>query len=521
MTSHPTAVRAAATTCLVLAALVAAAATPGVARASRFSVDLWTDRGSEAVYRPGETIDIGFRVSDDAHLLVYEIDSEGYVRVLFPHRRGDDFVPGGRDLGLPQRDDAEWVVQGPVGEGYIVAIASIEPFEPLPWYLRPRDTRGDELGYYGDPEEIENENVTAEGRIVGDPFVAMERIRRRVLADAEDRYGFATDYTSYYVHNAVRYPRYLCYDCHRPGRWAWWDGFDPYYTSCRVVDFRINVAWGWGPTYWFGYVPYYTYIYRHDCPPRYLPPGVVPGGWCGTSWDGWPHWRKLWDGPLRRYKSPPPAGYVPPDKWADSQRWKSGTRKPLPPGFLAPAHAASGPGLRRTTGRGATGGNDRAPAWVGTRTRRDGGSTGSPGLGTPRGETPSGRSGRASEDQGSVREERLRRGGQSEPGARPNRGAEPAPGTSPWVERGERSPRRETAPPRGESGRDRAPAPEFREPPRNPDPPRRSDPPPSGESQRAPRNDPPPRSDPPPRYESPRNQPPPQPEAPQTERKRR
>ena len=42
--------------------------------------------------------------------------------------------------------------------------------------------------------------MTAEGRIVGDPFVAMERIRRRVLSDPDNDEAFATAYTSYYIH---------------------------------------------------------------------------------------------------------------------------------------------------------------------------------------------------------------------------------------------------------------------------------------------------------------------------------
>ena len=40
-------------------------------------------------------------------------------------------------------------------------------------------------------------------------------IRRRVLADPQDPDAFGTSYATYYVHNEVRYPRYLCYDCHR------------------------------------------------------------------------------------------------------------------------------------------------------------------------------------------------------------------------------------------------------------------------------------------------------------------
>src|SRR4029077_4436977 len=107
------------------------------------------------------------------------------------------------------------VVEGPVGEGYVVAIASDEPFRQLPWYLRPRDARAEEMGYTAD-DRVED-GVTPDGKIVGDPFVAMERLRRQVLAAPSDTRSFATTYTSYYVHHAVQYPRYLCNDCHRPG----------------------------------------------------------------------------------------------------------------------------------------------------------------------------------------------------------------------------------------------------------------------------------------------------------------
>ena len=102
---------------------------------------------------------------------------------------------------------------------------------------------------------------------MGDPYVAMERIRRIVLGRADDEDLFTSSYTAYYVGHEVRYPRYICNDCHRPGRYNWWTGFDPYYTTCSVFDFRVNWSWGWGPRYWNGSVPYFVYVYRDDCPP--------------------------------------------------------------------------------------------------------------------------------------------------------------------------------------------------------------------------------------------------------------
>ena len=45
---------------------------------------------------------------------------------------------------------------------------------------------------------------------------------RIVLGRANDEDLFSSSYTSYYVGHEVRYPRYICNDCHRPGRWTWW-----------------------------------------------------------------------------------------------------------------------------------------------------------------------------------------------------------------------------------------------------------------------------------------------------------
>lgn len=323
---------------LVAACLLALLAPAAWARP--LGVEVWTDRGDDAVYEPGENMQVKVRASDDAYLLVYEIDSEGQVRLLFPWRQQRGFAEGRRTyLVPPENARVDLVVESQVGQGYLVAIASREPFNDLPWYLRPYDAQAQAIGY--DNEATDEEGITSEGRIVGDPFVAMERIRRRVLDNPEDGDEFATSYASYYVHHEVRYPRYLCYDCHRPNRWAWWDGFDPYYTSCSVFDFRVNWGWHWGPGYWYGNVPYYYYLVRTDCPPHYR-------RWTGdnrrwSSWDGWNRWDTLWGTHLRRTKTPPPGNYIPPSQ---SGRDVGRGPKPLPPGYFA--DGVRGPGARTT-----------------------------------------------------------------------------------------------------------------------------------------------------------------------------
>jgi hypothetical protein len=421
-----------------LAALGMLTVTPTMAGARGLGVEVWTDRGDDAVYQPGQTMEVEARASEDAYLLVYEIDAEGYVRLLYPYRGSSGFVEGRRTYPVPpERSNVELVVEGPVGQCYVVAIAAREQFRELPWYLRPYDMQAEQVGYEGMRDD--EEGITAEGRIVGDPFVAMERIRRRVLDDAQDANTFGTSYATYYVHNEVRYPRYLCYDCHRPGRWAWWPGFDPYYSSCSVIDFRVNWSWGWGPGYWFGCVPYYNYVVRYDCPPRYRP--YYQNHARFSSWDGWRRWNSMWGNQLVRYKSDPPAGYVAPSKFPGRGVGR-GTR-PIPPGFVASETRRGRDGLRPMIGRNvpnrprATDPRDRANVW-----RRPGSSTGPPTVGRVpsrevRGDPESGRgSGRGFE-----RRER---------GARPMPRVDEGPGYAPPRGERPREQRREARPPRVE-----------------------------------------------------------------------
>jgi hypothetical protein len=301
----------------------------------------------------------------------------------------------------------------------VVAIASREPFGELPWYLRPYDMQAEQVGYDG--ERDDEEGITAEGRIVGDPFVAMERIRRRVVNDAQDADVFGTSYVTYYVHDQVRYPRYLCYDCHRPGRWSWWADFDPYYTHCSVIDYRVNWGWSWGPRYWFGSVPYYTFIVRSDCPPFYRQ--HYRSGVRFSSWDGWRRWNSLWGDRLVRYKSAPPRDYVPPSKFSDQRFRTRGAA--TPPGFIV------GDPSGRRSGRLVAGNLDRSDRRSPRDVVRGDGSEGSRrgnGRGTLRPEGGRSVEPRTSPRESRPREERPRLewpGSRQGDGARDSRRVEP------------------------------------------------------------------------------------------------
>src|SRR5262245_33204435 len=65
--------------CAVLAAALTLCAGPA---AAALGVEVWTDKGSDAVYEPGDLLEVNVRSTDDSYLMVYEIDAEGAVNLL-------------------------------------------------------------------------------------------------------------------------------------------------------------------------------------------------------------------------------------------------------------------------------------------------------------------------------------------------------------------------------------------------------------------------------------------------------
>src|SRR5262245_47622523 len=97
----------------------------GPASARGLDIEIWTEGGNDAVYQPGELLKVKTRTSEDAYLLVYEIDTEGAVHVLFPVRGGSGSIDGRVTQTIPSEESGlDLVVEDVTGEGFIVAIAS-------------------------------------------------------------------------------------------------------------------------------------------------------------------------------------------------------------------------------------------------------------------------------------------------------------------------------------------------------------------------------------------------------------
>jgi hypothetical protein len=232
-----------------------------VARSRKLDVDVWINKDEGGIYRPGESMRVYFRANADCYVLVFNVDTEGYIHLVYPYGPEDaPSVEGGRAYRIPSRSDPyDLVADGPPGVEYVVAVASPYPFQNLPWYLSADRVDG------ARPDlEDEDGDDTESGHLVGDPYVGIDRIIRRIAPPGrEDR--IATNETYFYIGRRVEYPRYVCADCHYYPFY-----FDPYINACSVFEIRIDATWAHYAPIRIGAVrPRYIYRVRPQAPTRY------------------------------------------------------------------------------------------------------------------------------------------------------------------------------------------------------------------------------------------------------------
>jgi Domain of unknown function (DUF4384) len=182
-------------------------------------VEVWTDRGDDP-YHSGQSARVHFRADRDAYVTILRVDTDGRVRVLFPREPWEDnFARGGREyevLGGSDRDG--FYIDDYPGVGYVFGIAAADPF------VYDRLESNDHWDY----------RTIADGRVRGDPYVALTDLAQRIVPDGYDDWDY--DIVPYYVQQHYDYPRFLCYDCHSYVSYPYWSPYD--YTCVR---FRIVV----------------------------------------------------------------------------------------------------------------------------------------------------------------------------------------------------------------------------------------------------------------------------------------
>jgi hypothetical protein len=173
--------------------------------------------GNGSVLKPGERVKLTFQTNRDAYVVLYNIDSDGFVTLLYPGDGKPARIKGHKVYFLPEAGTGfNWIVEGKTGIEYIHAVATDDPTA----------IREEELYFLA---QNGNQPEDKRFRIDGDPFLSFNMIDEEIIGNARD-YPPATDYTYFYINRKVDYPRYLCSKCHAPGKLT-----DPYNMDCSEI----------------------------------------------------------------------------------------------------------------------------------------------------------------------------------------------------------------------------------------------------------------------------------------------
>ncbi|HVP37300.1 MAG TPA: DUF4384 domain-containing protein [Terriglobales bacterium] len=175
---------------------------------SGLDIDVWINKSDGSTYYPGEDIKVYFRASRDCYVVVYDLDTRGYVNILYPYSSEDDrYVEGGRVYRIPGRyDDYSLTVDGPSGTEYIQAVVSYQPLFLPHW--------SDYYRQGADPADVNTLRMDENE----DPYVFMEWVNNQL---SQSPY-YVTDVTNLYV----RYPHPQWY--YHPDMYQSYPDYYPY-----------------------------------------------------------------------------------------------------------------------------------------------------------------------------------------------------------------------------------------------------------------------------------------------------
>jgi hypothetical protein len=274
---------------LIFLVILAAMAATGSSAASstvgpQAYVDVWTDKGEGEIYSRGEGIDIFVETSFDAYVIIYALDTDGNIDVVFPYDCKDDgFLRGGTTYRVVSGLADGFVAGGSKGVAYVRAVASAVPFRRLYWPGCPGYER-----YAGDvtwSTFADYWGPALPPRIYGDPYVAMQAIDEFICWDSANTGTASVDYTYYYVMERVEHPVYYVHaPLHWPHSW-YWPYWGPYWNVCwnECWDTGVYICVGlgnrypvWSPWAWSWYSP--TWCAPSWCWPSYYRPSYA--SWC-------------------------------------------------------------------------------------------------------------------------------------------------------------------------------------------------------------------------------------------------
>ena len=173
------------------------------------AIQIWIN--NDRRFLPGDRAKVQVRTREDGYLLVFHVDPDGTLRVLFPLDPGDDnFIRGGRKYDVRGRGGREsFTVDNRRGRGTVYAAVSHDPFRFDQFVL------GDHWDY----------RSLAPQRLPADPEQELNELVRRMVDNS-----FDYDILSYDVLERVVYASEYdsdYYSDYYPGSYGYYGGCAP------------------------------------------------------------------------------------------------------------------------------------------------------------------------------------------------------------------------------------------------------------------------------------------------------
>jgi hypothetical protein len=260
---------------LLLPLLIDVAPAPVVAPHDDPPIRLWIN--NDRRFLPGDRAKAEVRTRDDGYLLVFHVDPEGHLRVLFPlDPDRDNFVRGGKKYEIRGRGGREsFEIDNTTGKGTVYAAVSRDPFR-FDGFVT-----GDHWDY----------RALAPSRLPNEPEQDLnELVRRMAQGDFDydllnyyvsDRVAYRSDYSPYYGSSYYDHCyRFSCSSYYgspfnvsiglffgRPYRRYYYDpyfyAYDPFYNPFFYDPYYYAPVYR--PRYVYPYSHYYAYDrYYHD-----------------------------------------------------------------------------------------------------------------------------------------------------------------------------------------------------------------------------------------------------------------
>jgi hypothetical protein len=270
---------------------------PAVAADDDPPIQLWIN--NDRRFLPGDRAKVQVRTEEDGYLLVFHVDPEGYLRVLFPlDPDKDNFVRGGKKYEVRGRGDREAFEADSKGGGTVYAAVSREPFRFDNFVV------GDHWDY----------RALAPARLSDNPEAELNELVRRMALGDFDYDILSYDVLERVVHASSYYPRYYgsSYD-----PWCYSFSCGRYYhgsgLSISLFFGRPYRRYYYDP-YFYAYDPFYNPFFYdpYYYAPAYYPRYVYPRHYRYPYWDRYDYDRYRYARPYTPYRFRTADGFTTP-----------------------------------------------------------------------------------------------------------------------------------------------------------------------------------------------------------------